>query len=189
MALTTKELMECFINPNKSSILLTIQQLGTCTAKELMAQQPDIPQATLYRTLNQLTKKGILKVVSEKKVRAVVEKTYGLNDSFGLNIEAMLHENNGPAYFQLMSSFTLQLMAEFKTYSERPSIDIIHDGSGFSATPIYVNEEEIKDLAQEVANVVKPYQTKSTDPETQQTLHTMAVIFTPPQSSSQKNSE
>lgn len=183
MELTTKELMECFINPTKSSIILTIQQLGTCTAKELMARQPEIPQATLYRTLKQLTKIGIITIVSEKKVRAVIEKTYGLNKSLAPNLEAMITDNNGPAYFQLMSSFTLQLMAEFKRYSERPSIDILHDGSGFSATPIYVNEEEINDLAREIAEVAKRYQTKATDPESQQKLHTMAVIFTPPSDS------
>lgn len=180
MELTTKELMECFVNPTKSSLILTIQQLGNCTAKELMAHQPEIPQATLYRTLKHLTKIGIITVVSEKKVRAVTEKTYGLNTSFAPDIEKMIAQNNGAAYFQLMSSFTLQLLAEFKAYSERPIIDIRHDGSGFSATPIYVTEAELQTLAQEIANVTKPYQTKGTDPDNQQKLHTMALVFTPP---------
>lgn len=177
----TKDLMECFVNPTKSSIILTIRQQGTCTAKEIMAQQPDIPQATLYRTLKQLTKVGIIKIVSEKKIRAVVEKTYALDDLFSLNADRIITENNGQAYFQLMSNFTLQLMAEFKTYAERPTIDILHDGSGFSATPIYVDEQEIQDLAKDVADVISRYQTKSTHPNAKQKLHTMAVIFTPPQ--------
>ena len=183
MELTTNDLMACFVNPTKSSILLTIQQLDSCTAKEIMAKQPDIPQATLYRTLKQLTKIGIITVVAETKIRAVVERTYALNESFMPNAEQIVTENNGAAYFQLMSSFTLQLMNEFKAYAERPNIDILHDGSGFSATPIYVNETEIQELAQEVAHVIKRYQTKEPTSDSEQKLHTMAIIFTPPHES------
>lgn len=177
----TKEVMDCFINPNKSSILFLLQQKKACTAKEIMELKPDIPQATLYRTLKQLTKVGIIKVVAERKVRAVVEKTYALNEAFGPDVQTIITENNGAGYLQLFHSFMMSLLSEFKSYAERETIDILHDGSGFSASPIYVNEAELQELAIKMNELIRPYQTRSENPEANQKLHTMAVVFTPPE--------
>ncbi|MEK3978255.1 hypothetical protein MKY37_04090 [Psychrobacillus sp. FSL K6-2836] len=179
MDISIKEIMDCMVNPVKSQIIFSIQEKGECTAKDLLSSQYDIPQATLYRTLNRLVDSGILKIVAENKVRAVTEKVYALNESF-LNVnQSIVEQNDGEAYFKLFMNFIIELMKNFQSYAEKPSINIVEDGSGFSAVPIYATVEELLDIGKNFKEIIAPYQTRNTSVE-EQRMRILATIITPP---------
>ncbi|EON70678.1 helix-turn-helix transcriptional regulator [Lysinibacillus sphaericus] len=179
MDISIKDMMDCIVNPVKNQIILAIQAKGECTAKDLLSLQYDIPQATLYRTLNRLVESGVIKIVEEKKVRAVTEKVYALNDSF-LNVnQSIIEQNDGEAYFKLFTNFLFVLMKEFQNYAEKSSINIVEDGSGFSATPIYATVEEMLDIGNKFKEIITPYQTRNASFEGQK-MHILATIITPP---------
>jgi len=46
------------------------------TTGELRAELPDVPPASLYRHIARLVDAGVLGVVSERRVRGAVERTY-----------------------------------------------------------------------------------------------------------------
>jgi len=179
MEISIKEIMDCIVNPVKSQIILSIQEKGECTAKDLLSSQSDIPQATLYRTLNRFVESGVLKIVAENKVRAVTEKVYALNESF-LNVnQSIVEQNDGEAYFKLFTNFIIVLMKEFQNYAEKSSINIVEDGSGFSAIPIYAAAEEMVDIGNKFKEIIAPYQTRNALVE-EQRMHILATIVTPP---------
>jgi DNA-binding HxlR family transcriptional regulator len=177
--ISIKEIMDCIVNPVKSQIILSIQEKGECTAKELLSSQNDIPQATLYRTLNRLVDSGILKIVAENKVRAVTEKVYALNESFSNVNQSIIEQNDGEAYFKLFTNFIIVLMKEFQNYAEKPSINIIKDVSGFSAAPIYATGEEMMEIGKKFKEIIAPYQTRNTS-SNKQNMRILATIITPP---------
>ncbi|MEF7563842.1 hypothetical protein V4V35_12580 [Bacillus infantis] len=179
MDISIKEIMDCIVNPVKSQIILSIQKKGECTAKDLLSSQNDIPQATLYRTLNRLVDSGILKIVAENKVRAVTEKVYALNESF-LNVnQSIIEQNNGEAYFKMFTNFIIVLMKEFQNYAEKPSINIVKDVSGFSAVPIYATGKEMLEIGNKFKEIIAPYQTRNTSVK-EQNMRILATIITPP---------
>lgn len=179
MDISIKEIMDCIVNPVKSQIILSIQEKGECTAKDLLASQYDIPQATLYRTLNRLVESGVLKIIAENKVRAVKEKVYALNESF-LNVnQSIVEQNDGEAYFKLFTNFIIVLMKEFQNYAEKSSINIVEDGSGFSAIPIYATVEEMVGIGNKFKEIIALYQTRNALVE-EQSMHILATIITPP---------
>ena len=179
MDISIKEIMDCIVNPVKSQIILSVQRKGECTAKDLLTSQKDIPQATLYRTLNRLVDSGILKVVAENKVRAVTEKVYALNERF-LNVnQAIIEQNDGEAYFKLFTNFIITLMKEFQNYAEKPTINIGKDVSGFSAVPIYATAEEMLEIGNKFKEIIAPYQTRNTSVN-EQNMRILATIITPP---------
>lgn len=180
MSIDISEIMDCVVNPVKSKIILAIREMGQCTAKELLNNNGDIPQATLYRTLKRLVETGIIIVVAENKVRAVMEKVYAVNEDFNPNSSAVIMENDGEAYFKLFSNFVMELIKEFKNYAELPSINIAEDGSGFSASPIYATVEELKEIGVKLGEIVIPYQKKNPLKHKEQKIHTLATIVTPP---------
>jgi len=179
MDIDFKEILDCIVNPVKSKIILSLQEKGECTAKDILSSHPDIPQATLYRTLKRLVDSGILKVASETKVRAVTEKVYALNESF-LNVnQTIIEQNDGELYFKLFTNFVFELMKEFQKYAEQPSIDIDEDASGFSAVPIYASREEMMDIGKKFNEIINPYLTRNT-PDGEQRRRILATIVTPP---------
>lgn len=174
-----KEILDCITNPVKSQIILSIHEKGECTAKDLLSSPLDIPQATLYRTLNRLVDNGILEVVSENKVRAVTEKVYALSKSFLNFNQSVIEQNDGEAYFKLFTNFIIVLMKEFQSYAEKPSINIVEDVSGFSAVPIYATGEEMIDIGNKFKEIIDPYLTRNTTSE-EQRRRILATIITPP---------
>lgn len=179
MAGAIEEIMDCLVNPVKNKILVGIETLGQATGKQLMEIYNDIPQATLYRTLNRLEKAGVIAITEENRVRGAVEKVYTINKEADiLDAERIVKENDGKGYLSLFLSFAKMIMREFDLYTKRSDINILHDGSGFTAAPICVTEEELQELAYKVAQVVEPYSKNLPAPNREN--HTMAIIYTPP---------
>ncbi len=183
MADLINETLEAFVNPIKSRVILGVHTLGRATAKQLMEMHADIPQATLYRTLNKLLELKIIEVAEENQKRGAVEKVYQINlEADLMNAQKIVMENDGNGYLHLFLAFTKQLIGSFGQYAKRPDIDILHDGSGFSASPICVTEKELEDLAVKIGKIVEPYRE---NPLTENRKHhTLAVIFTPPEEES-----
>ena len=172
--------MELLSKPYKLQIVQTIMNKGQCTAKELMDLNNTIPQATLYRTLNSLVDDEILIVAKEQMVRALIQKVYSVNPEFGPKENSIIKENDGAGYFQLFSSFVMTLLKEFQDYSQKESLDILADGTGFQAIPIYASTEDLQQIGLQIGNIIKNYQAKNTEISSEQRYHLLATIITPP---------
>ena len=176
MALTTEKLLDCIENPVKTKIILTLQK-GPSTTQNLLKMNNDIPQATLYRALKSMESAGIIQIVAENKVRAIVEKTYAISKDFLSLEDSIVKNNDGEAYFKLFSTFVIELLKKFEAYSKSKDIDIAGDGSSYTAVPLYGTSEEFVEYSKQIAKILEPAMPrKSKD----QILHTMVTIITPP---------
>ena len=70
------EILRYFVDPVKGKILLEINNAGSASVRYLCEKCPDIPRSTMYRHLAKLEKTGLLEVVSTRRVRGTIEKTY-----------------------------------------------------------------------------------------------------------------
>ena len=170
--------MECLTNPAKHKLLLETIEQGKVTTKELAQKFPDIPQATLYRYLKKMVDQNVLKIAEERPVRGVTEKIYAPNIDLEADIEQLLKDNSGKTYLLLFQQFCLGLMEQFKTYSERDSIDIMGDGSGFRVASFNATNEELTQISREVWKLILPYTENKPTPDRK--ARSVAVIFTPP---------
>ena len=171
-------LMECFTNPVKNKLFSQIDAQGQTTAKALAQHIDGVPQATLYRYLRKMVEDGILEVVEERQVRNVREKVYRVAIDFDAEVKKMLDENSGKGYLGLFQRFCNGLIDEFRAYTAKENIDIVHDGSGFRITPFYATFSELEELAREINARIKPYRENESTPDRQ--LRNVAIVFTPP---------
>ncbi len=175
----SKKLMGYFSNPYKCEILVTIQQQGRTTAKQVMEQCKNIPQATLYRYLKAMEKDGIIQVLEEKRVRGVVEKVYGPGEILkGDEIQKALENNSGEVYMLLLLQYMHSIVSEFYEYTKQENIDLQKDGSGFSIGPIYGNDEEIMEAMQEISVIVE--RLRNNGPGEGRKMRSIGLILTPP---------
>jgi len=174
----SERLLEALTNPIKNRILIEVSEQGRATAKTLAQKHGNIPQATLYRYLKKMTDDGILEIVETRQVRNVTEKIYSLAVDLEADIEKMIEENSGEAYFKLFQQFTIGLLKEFHVYSQKENIDLLNDGSGFRVTSINASLDEITQLSKDINALIAPYRENEATPDRQ--ARSLAVIFTPP---------
>ena len=147
------KLMECFTNPVKSRLLLEIHSSGEATAKRLAEIYTDIPQATLYRNLKKMTGDGILKIVIERQVRGTIERTYALASDFNADIQKIMERNPSAAYMQMFTQYMMGFARQFQQHCRNTEIDFQHEMSGFSLAPLYLTDEELKELISKLTEI------------------------------------
>lgn len=173
----TDKLMDCFTNPVKCKLLLEIRSRGQTTAKHLADTYTDIPQATLYRNLKKMTSDGILKIVGETQVRGTVERTYALACDLNRDPDKLLEENPGPVYMQFFLQYIMGFARQFQQYCQSPDIDIKKDMTGFSLAPLYLTDDELMTLMNQISEAVSSV--KQNLPAPGRKLRNLGIIVSP----------
>ncbi len=171
------EAIRSMMNPLRLKILQEISLKGTATTKEIAEICGDIPQATLYRHLNTLLKHGIIKVVSENKVRGILEKVYAIE----LNPQEEISRNTDKLSKQelsdLFSQFIISLLSDFENYLKSENINIIEDKVGFRSYPLYLSDEEFIEMMGEIhTSITKRLENR---PSANRILRKLSTVTTP----------
>nr|WP_275404050.1 helix-turn-helix domain-containing protein [Pseudonocardia acidicola] len=126
------------------------------TTSDLREQLPDVPVATLYRHVAALVAGDVLQVVSERRVRGSVERTYRLPvgaGSVGPEEAATLSvEEHRQGFF----AFVAGLLADFDRYLERGDVDLGRDLVGYRQAALYLSDDELRELITELGAVLAP---------------------------------
>lgn len=181
----TKQMMDAFIHPVRSRILLELTINGEMTALELKDALGDIPQATLYRHLNAMVADNVIFVLAERKKRAMMEKVYACRQDMAGDLPELLRQNRGDVYMQQFMLYIMAFMKEFYTYTTREDIDILRDGSGFSMAPIYTTDEELVELVTVISKLTEPYRQNKLKEGDDKKFRTLGLIIAPPKHDSE----
>ena len=172
------KLIQVLSNPIASRLLLEIQNKGQTTAKCLAETFPDLPQATLYRYLNNMLKKEFIKIVAENKIRGTVERIYEIAVVLPETDQIALDQLTGENYFNMFTKYMMGLLHEFSEYTSQKNIDIQADRSGFSICPLYLTDAELEDMGAEIQSAL--VSRLANKPTAERKLRSIGVIITPP---------
>lgn len=172
--------IDCLMNPIMGKIYMNLSDGKEMTAKQLAQLHPDIPQTTLYRYIKRMTADGVIKVVREVPIRGTVERTYVLAIDFTASITSIVESNSGEAYMALFMQYFSGLTQIFGDYCKRDDIDIKGDISTFNAVPIYISDEELRQVLSQMDEIVTKIMENK--PSKERKLRTLGTIVTPPQS-------
>lgn len=146
---------DLLLHPVRLRIVKTFLGNRTLTTTQIGAELDDIPKGSLYRHIATLTKAGVLQVISERRVRGTIEKTYTLQMSGAQvdddEVDAMTVGDQAQAFM----TFTAGLMADFDRYlANNP--DPLRDGSGYRVEAMWLTDAEYEDLLHDLAQVFQP---------------------------------
>ncbi|MGH8981768.1 MAG: helix-turn-helix domain-containing protein [Acidimicrobiales bacterium] len=120
------------------------------TVAQLAAELGDVPPASLYRHVARLTKAGVLQVVAERRVRAVVERTYMLRVAAARmspdEVAAMTPEQHLAAF----TAYTAGMLADVGSYLTTGTPDVRRDGAGYSVAAMWLTDAEQADFARDL---------------------------------------
>jgi Helix-turn-helix domain len=126
------------------------------TTTQLAAELGDVPAGSLYRHVALLTKAGVLQVVAERRVRAVVERTYTLR-VFAAQIQpdevaAMTPEE----HFQAFMAYVAGLLADADRYLFTGTPDPVRDGADYRLGAMWLTDAEFADFLRDLHAVFQP---------------------------------
>jgi len=171
------EAIKCIMNPVRIKIIQELNLQKTATTKEIAQACGDIPPATLYRHLNALMKNHIIEVVSENKVRGILEKVYKLNENpaqiISQNPKAITQEELSAVFIQFMFG----LLNDFDSSVSQPdTLQNLGSNLGFSSATFFLTDEELADMSQKMNQNIIPL-LKNT-PAPGRKLRKLSTIFT-----------
>jgi DNA-binding transcriptional ArsR family regulator len=148
---------DLILHPVRMRLIVTLAR-RQLTARQLSALLPDIPQATLYHHLGILTRAGLLRVVSERRVRGTVEKVYALAEENASLSPADLANASREDHLRYFTVFVTTLIGDFARYLQQDGpLDLFADGAGYRQTLFYLSDDELVEAATALNRALLPY--------------------------------
>lgn len=138
---------DLILHPVRMRLILALAHRQPLSAQQLAEALPDVPQATLYRHLNRLYRAGIFAVVAERQVRGAVEKVYAFSPESVNVTQTDLASASRDDHMRYFATFLASLMDEFARYLQQETINYEADGVGYRQVPLYLSDEEFKQMS------------------------------------------
>lgn len=152
-AMSTADLL---LHPVRLRIIRAFLGDRALTTIQLRDELPDVPPASLYRHIARLVDAGVLSVVSERRVRGALERTYVLRvaaASIDLQqLEHMTREDHRQAFM----AFVAGLLGDFDRYLSHDDIDLLRDGVSYRMAGLWLDDAELIELGREITRVLQP---------------------------------
>lgn len=147
---------DLLLHPVRLRILRSFLGDRALTTTELRQELADVPVASLYRHVARLVEGGVLAVVSERRVRGAVERTYVLRTSAATvnlkDVAAMTPDQHRQAFM----AFIAGLVGDFDRYLAGGDVDILRDGVSYNMAGMWLDEKERQELARELITALQP---------------------------------
>ena len=169
--------MELLLHPVRLRIVQAVFDGAPFTTSELGERLPDISRPTLYRQVALLANEGVLVVVSEQKVRAVIERHYRLRHSRALVDEEAAAAMSIADHRVGFGAAVASLLAEFDLYLQQPAAWPFADSVSYRQFPLWLDEAEKAALLADLVAVVGARLEQG--PTGSRRRHLLSTIFFP----------
>lgn len=144
---------ELLLHPLRLRIVQAFLGDRALTVAQLADELGDVSSASLYRHVSLLTTAGVLHVVSERRVRAVVERTYKLRlDAARIQpdeVATMTPEQHLAAF----TAYVAGMLGDVERYLTTGKPDPMRDGASYRIGAMWLTDAELADLVLELQAV------------------------------------
>ena len=145
---------DLLLHPVRMRIVQAMLDGSELTAAELRAALPDISAASLYRHITKLSDAGVLEVAHERQVRGAVERTFRLHLPSAVVGAEQARELTREEHRRAFAAYAAMLMADFDRYLAGPEVDLAADGVSFSQAALWLSDDELAALREELASAI-----------------------------------
>ena len=126
------------------------------TTRQLAAEVPDVPAASVYRHVARLAEAGVLDVVAERRVRGITERTYTLR-IYAAQLQPAKVAAMGPAeHANAFLAYVAGLLGDFDRYLATEPEDPARDGAGYRVAGLWLTDAELADYQRDLVAITMP---------------------------------
>ena len=126
------------------------------TTAQLAAELGDVPAGSLYRHVAMLTKAGVLQVVAERRVRAVVERTYMLRVSAAQIQPDEVATMTPEQHLQAFVAYVAGMLTDAERYLTTGAPDPLRDGASYRMGALWLTDAEYAELLRDLQTAFQP---------------------------------
>ncbi len=115
-----------------------------------------MPQGSLYRHVGLLTSAGLLKVVSERRARGAVERTYTLQVLAARMGPGEISSKKPGEDRRAFMAFVGGLLDDFDRYLAAGRPDFLRDGVSFGGSRVWLSDAEYREFLHDVRALMQP---------------------------------
>ncbi|WP_167476174.1 helix-turn-helix domain-containing protein [Nocardia arthritidis] len=172
--------VELLLHPVRLRIVQAFLGKSSLTTAALNTELDDIPPASLYRHVARLVDGDVLEVVSERRVRGTVERTYRLRVEATRITPARLAAMTVDEHRHAFMAYLAGLVVDFDRYLTRDDIDFVRDGVGYRMAGMWLDDTEFAELQADLGRILAPR--LANEPTPGRKLHTLRTIQLPGES-------
>ncbi len=169
---------ELLLHPARLRIIGAFLGDRKLTTADLRTELPDVPPTSLYRHLGHLIDAGVLDVVSERRVRGTIERTYVLRAAPSVPSEDLASwtpDDHRRAFY----GYVAALLADFDRYLDQEHIDLRRDGAGDRMAGMWMTDEELNELTRGFLSLLQPYMANPATPGRRRRILRTIVLAAP----------
>jgi len=171
---TTADLL---LHPIRLRIVQAFLGDRALTTAELRAELPDVPVGSLYRHIARLVNAGVLSVVSERRVRGAVERTYLLRSAAARISPAEVARMTPDEHRAAFLAFVAGLIGDADRYLAAGNIDPVRDGATYNLAALWLSDQEFSDFLRALVALVQPL--LATPPAPERKRRILATVLLP----------
>ncbi len=126
------------------------------TVADLSTELGDVSPASLYRHVALLTKAGVLEVAAERRVRAVVERTYMLRLHAAQIQMADAAATTPEQHLAAFMAYVAGMLGDVERYLMTGTPDLLRDGATYRIGAMWLTDDEFADLVRDLQSVFMP---------------------------------
>ena len=126
------------------------------TTRQLAAELPDVPAASVYRHVARLAEAGVLNVVSERRVRGITERTYTLRIYAAQMHRGEIAEMSPAEHAGAFLAYVAGLLGDFDRYLASEPGDPVQDRAGYRVAGLWLTDAELADYQRDLVAISAP---------------------------------
>lgn len=169
---------ELLLHPVRLRIIGAFLGDRKLTTADLRAELRDVPPTSLYRHLGHLIDAGVLDIVSERRVRGTVERTYVLSAEPSVSSDDLASwtpDDHRRAFY----GYVAALLTDFDRYLDQEHIDPRRDGAGYRMAGMWMTDEELKELTRGFLSLLQRYMANPPTPDRKRQILRTIVLAAP----------
>lgn len=147
---------DLLLHPVRLRILQAFLGDRALTTAELRVELQDVPQASLYRHVARLVDGGVLSIVSERRVRGALERTYVLRAAAATVQPDELDRMSREDHRAMFMAYVAGLLGDYDRYLSRDEIDLARDGVSYRMVGVWLDNAEHAEFLRDLTRVVQP---------------------------------
>ena len=169
---------ELLLHPVRLRIIGAFLGDRKLTTADLHAELPDVPPTSLYRHLGHLIDAGVLDVVSERRVRGTLERTYVLPAAPSVSPGDLASWTPGD-HRRAFYGYLAALLADFDRYLGQDHIDLRRDGASYRMAGLWMTDQELTELTRGFVSLLQQYMANPATPDRKRRILRTIVLPAP----------